>query len=48
MIQLKVQTDAYAGLQPLVPYMTKMLADQVKKSLKSVKSLSLLLKVRNA
>ena len=34
-----------AGLNPLVPYMSKMLAEQVKRSLKSVKRLSLLLKV---
>ena len=34
-----------AGLNPLIPYMSKMLAEQVKRSLKSAKRLSLLLKV---
>ena len=36
-----------AGLNPLVPYLSNMLAEQVKKSLKSVKSLQLVLKVHS-
>ena len=34
-----------AGLNPLIPYLSKMLAEQVRRSLKSAKRLSLLLKV---
>lgn len=36
-----------AGLNPLVPYLSNMLAEQVKKSLKPVKRLQLVLKVHS-